>query len=199
MSATAQRVRAGLALLALVGAAGTALFISRSRPAPVRKAPQIVEISRRQMIQRGGRWYQIGNTNAFSGVIVDATTNGAPISRVAVSNGFPNGGSEMWYANGQMSARECFKNGVSDGLREKWFENGHKMAQAMIVDGKVTGLFQRWHQNGELAESIQMRDGKPDGIAWAYYPSGFVKAETTLEDGRQLGRKSWKDGQFKRN
>jgi len=187
-----------IGLLLLVGLIlGAAAVLYQSRRTPRQR--QVVEAPRRQMEQREGRWGRIGDSNVFTGVIVDIGANGAVLSRVAVSNGLANGWCEMYYTNGQMSVREGFKNGVSDGLRQKWFENGRKMSEALIVNGKVSGLFRRWYENGQLAESIQMRDGQPDGLAWAYYPSGFAKAEITSQNGRTLQRNSWKDGQFSQN
>ncbi len=185
-------------LLVLAGVIlGAAAVLIQLRRTPGHR--QVVEAPRRQMEQREGRWRRMGDSNAFTGVIVDIGANGAVVSRVAVSNGLANGWCEMYFTNGRKSVREYFKDGVSDGLRQKWFENGCKMSEARIVNGKVTGLFRRWYDNGQLAESMQMRDGQPEGLALAYYPSGFVRAETTIQNGRTLQRNFWKDGQFRQN
>jgi antitoxin component YwqK of YwqJK toxin-antitoxin module len=182
--------------LAIVGTcvAGTIWVIgerhwTKSRPIPAK------ETARRDLVQKDGRWYRQGQTNPFTGCMIDHYPGGALLSRCQVSNGLLNGVSECWYTNGQIQAREHFKDGVSNGQREKWHENGRLLSQAEIAEGKVTGTFRSWHTNGQLSEQIEMKLGKPDGIAWAYYPSGFVKAETTVRDGQILNRKSWKDGE----
>jgi antitoxin component YwqK of YwqJK toxin-antitoxin module len=162
---------------------------TKSRPLPA------IESARRDLVQKDGRWYRQGQTNPFTGFMIDHYSGGALLSRCQVSNGLLNGVSESWYTNGQMQVREHFKDGVSHGLREKWHEDGHRLSQATIVDGKVTGTFRSWHDSGQLSEQIEMKLGKPDGIAWAWYPSGFVKAETMVRDGQILNRKSWKDGE----
>jgi antitoxin component YwqK of YwqJK toxin-antitoxin module len=153
------------------------------------------EIPRHDLVQRDDRWYRSGETNPFTGRMVDYYPGGERLSRSQISNGLLNGVSETWYTNGQMHVRESFKDGLSDGLREKWYENGFRQSQATIVAGKVIGTFQSWHDNGQLSEQIEMKHGQPDGTAWAYYASGFVKAETTVADGKVLTRKSWKDGE----
>jgi len=174
---------------------GAALFVFlRKPPAKAIHAPA-PEVLRHDLAQTDGRWYRSGESNLFTGWMVDYYPGGARLSRSQISNGLLNGVSETWYTNGQMQVRESFQDGISDGLREKWYENGFKQARATIVAGQIIGTFQSWHDNGQLSEQIEMKHGQPDGTAWAYYPSGFVKAETTVADGKVLARKSWEDGQ----
>src|SRR5262245_27225220 len=155
------------------------------------------ETPRREMAQNEGLWYRHGQTNPFSGCMVDYYPNGALLSRCEISNGLAHGMSESWYTNGQMQVREHFKHGISDGEREKWHENGARLSQAITVEGNVTGSFRSWHDNGQLSEQIEMKLGKPDGVALAFYPSGFLKAETTAHNGEVVSRESWPDGERK--
>jgi antitoxin component YwqK of YwqJK toxin-antitoxin module len=182
-----------LLIAAVCGAGVLWVRVARRAPAPLTVAPS--ETPLHDLVQHDGRWYRQGQTNPFTGLMVDRYPNGALVSRCQVSNGLLNGASESWYTNGQMQTREYFKDGVSNGQREKWHENGRLLSQAKIAEGKVTGTFRSWHDNGHLSEQIEMKLGKADGIAWAYYPSGFVKAETTVCDGHILNQKSWKDGE----
>ena len=163
------------------------------RPPQVKHAPR--ETPTREMVEKNGRWFKIGETNFYTGVMVDHYPGGILSSRSEISNGLLNGISETWYTNGQMQAREYYKVGVSDGLREKWHENGSRMSEATIVEGKVTGTFRSWHDNGKLSEQIEMKLGRPDGVALAYYPSGLLKAQTTMNNGQMVSRKAWKDGE----
>ena len=185
-----------VALLGVLGIAGL-LIIWYPRPSAqvIPAAPE--EISRRDLVMNDGRWYRTGETNVFSGWMVDLYPDGARLSRSQISSGLLNGVSETWYPNGRMQVREYFKDNISSGLREKWHENGAKQSQATIVDGQVVGTFQSWYDNGQLAEQIEMKLGQPDGVALAYYPSGFLKVETTVRDGQVLGRKLWKDGEYR--
>ena len=167
-----------------------------------RQTDQVVSIPlketlRHDLVQNEGRWYLTGQTNLFTGVMVDYYPEGMLLARAQISNGLLNGVSETWFTNGQMQVRENFKEGMSDGVREKWFENGAMLSRAAIVAGKVTGTFQSWYENGQLNEQIEMKSGQPDGVAWAYYPSGFLKAETTVAAGQVINRKTWKDGEQK--
>jgi hypothetical protein len=180
-------------MLAVVALGGWALTRPQSQP----RTMELIAVARTNLMFYQGRWYQLPETNAFTGWMVEYYPSGSLQSRASVSKGLLNGVSEGWYTNGQMQVREHYKDGISDGLREKWHVNGLKLSQAMIVEGKVTGTFQSWHDNGQLAEQINMKLGQADGTAWAYYPSGFLKAETTVHDGQVLNQKTWNDGEQK--
>jgi len=157
--------------------------------------PAMREQAQREMVHKQGRWYALGETNPYTGWVLDSYPGGTRLSRYQLTNGLLNGLSETWYTNGQLQVREYFKNGVSHGHREKWHPNGAHLSEATVVDGKVTGTFKSWYDNGQLLEQIDMNLGRPHGTGWAYYPSGFLKAETIVRDGEVLDRKSWKDGE----
>jgi antitoxin component YwqK of YwqJK toxin-antitoxin module len=184
-------------LLALIAIGLVAALIWMGPPHRGKLVVALPTVARHDLLMRDKLWYQVSETNAFTGLMVDFYPNGSMMSRSMISNGLPNGWTENWYTNGQMQIREGFRNGVSDGLREKWYQNGRKMSEAAIVDGKITGIFQSWHENGQLSERIQMKQGVRDGTAWAYYPSGFAKAEIAMRDGKVLNRRNWKDGEYK--
>lgn len=190
-----RKIAIGLVLAAVGLCLCAAIWVIGQRHWTKLKTLPAIETARRDLVQKDGRWYRQGQTNSFTGCMIDRYPGGALLSRCQVSNGLLNGLSECWYTNGQLQAREYFKDGVSNGQREKWHENGHLLSQANITDGKVIGTFRSWHDNGQLSEQIEMKLGKADGIAWAYYPSGFLKAETTVRDGQILDRRSWKDGE----
>src|ERR1043166_7098902 len=107
-----------LGILLLVGAILYYQGHTRSRNGIVS-----VEVPRSQLVQSNGHWYQVGQTNFFTGVLVDKYPNGLLLARSQISNGLLNGLSETWYTNRQLQVRENFKDGISDGLREKWHEN----------------------------------------------------------------------------
>ena len=186
-------------LLLLVVALGfvTGLCIFLRARAPREAAAPPAETLRHDLVQTDGYWYRSGETNPFTGWMVDYYPDGARLSRSQISNGILNGVCETFYTNSQMQMRENFKQGISDGLREKWHANGVKLSRATIAAGKIMGTFQSWHDNGQLSEQIELKSGQPDGVAWAYYPSGFLKAETKITEGQVRERKSWQDGERK--
>ena len=145
------------------------------------------------MVQNEGRWYAVGETNPYTGWMLDFYPGGATLSRCQLTHGRLNGLSETWYTNGQLHVREYFIDGVSHGHREKWHPNGARLSEATVVDGKVTGTFRSWYDNGQLCEQIELKLGRPNGTGFAYYPSGFLKAETSVRDGQVLDRK-WPAG-----
>lgn len=183
-----------LAALALA-ALGT---LCLRRPAPQQSAAEPPAVSRTNLLLLEGRWFQLPQTNLFTGYLVEHYPDGSLLSRSAVSNGLLNGVSEGWYTNGQIQIREHYQDSVADGSRQKWHENGQPKSEAMVVQGKLEGTFRSWHENGQLAEKIEMKRGNPDGPAWAFYPSGFVKAETKVRDGQVVAQQSWEDGQHQR-
>jgi antitoxin component YwqK of YwqJK toxin-antitoxin module len=154
-----------------------------------------LELSRTNLVNNHGCWYQAGHTNPFTGVMLEFYPGGTPLSRSDISNGLLDGLSEGWFTNRQIQIRENYHTNYADGLRTKWYSNGNKLSEAMIAQGKIQGIFRRWHENGRLAEEIQMRDGKPDGVGRAYYESGCLKSESRIQAGQIIEQNTWKDGE----
>jgi hypothetical protein len=179
----------------LVSILGGVLFLAtRSRQVPTAPLP---EVHRRNLEWRAGRWCAPGETNGFTGLLLDTYDNGAMKSRSMISNGLLHGLSEGWSTNGQLQVREQFREGVSHGLRTKWYASGAKLSEVMVVDGKLHGTFRRWHENGALAEAVELHEGQPDGLSKAYFASGYLKAQASLRNGDLLEQKSWKDGEVR--
>lgn len=166
------------------------------RPArlPVAALP---ELARTNLIRLDGRWCQRGQTNPFTGMLLDYYPGGTLMSRSLVSNGLLEGLSEGWFTNRQPEIRETYRTNVADGLRTRWYPGGQKLSEAMIVLGQIQGPFRRWHLNGTLAEEIPMRDGRQEGVGRVFYPSGFLAMEVERRAGRVVAQQEWKDGEQK--
>lgn len=187
---------AGATLKILLGTAGlaalgTVVLLSTSRQAP----PPVEEVLRSQLSLADNRLHRLGQTNLFSGVVVEFYGTNSLKSRSMVSAGLLHGLSEGWHTNGQLAVREYFTNGVSHGLRVKWHPNGRKLSEANIVQGQIEGLFRRWHEDGSLSEEVPMKAGQPEGLARSYFVSGYLKAEASLHHGQVLTQRFWKDGE----
>ena len=186
---------AWLILVALGLAFGLVLvLVWRPTRLPVAGLP---ELARTNLVHLDGRWYQIGHTNPFVGVLLEYYPGGTVMSRSMVSNGQLNGLSEGWFTNRQMQVRETYRTNVADGVRIRWYPNGQKLSEAQIVMGKIQGPFRRWHENGQLAEEIPMHDGQQEGVGRAYYASGSLAMEVERHAGRVVSQKEWKDGEQK--
>lgn len=172
-------------ILALVGLSGC------SKP----PASPVVEAPAGELQLTNGRLVQFGQSNYFTGFMVEKYPDGQLKSRSSVSNGVLWGWSEGWHTNGQLQVREQFQAGLSEGLRAKWETNGAKLSEATTVAGKLTGPFRRWHPNGVLAEEVEMKDDQPNGRARAWYPSGSLKAEMRMAKGSVVEQKHWADGE----
>jgi len=154
-----------------------------------------LELLRAELNLLNGRLHRLGDTNAFSGLMIERYPDGVLQSRTAVVEGLLHGLSEGWFTNGLLQVREQFTRGVSHGLRAKWYPSGKRLSEARIVDGRFEGTFRKWHENGPLAEQIEFNNGQPAGVSLAYFRSGFLKARARLEAGKVVEQQFWKDGE----
>lgn len=193
--AGARRRRRILFTIVVVSALGVVTFLATWPFSPT--AAPIVEAHRNHLELREGRWFAPGQSNGFTGLLLDTYDNGAMKSCSTVSNGWLHGVSEGWHTNGQKQVEEHFVNGSSHGWRTKWHSNGQKLSEVLVADGKLEGTFRSWHENGRRAEEIGLKDGQPDGPSKAYFPSGFLKSQVTLRHGAVVEQKFWQDGEYK--
>jgi hypothetical protein len=186
------------ALLGLLTATA-AVWLMRPTPSapPVGLVLVPAAVARTDLVLYAGRLCRLGQTNAFTELMIEHAAAGSLRSRSSISNGLLHGTSEGWHTNGQLQVTEHFKAGVSHGLRTKWHPNGVKLSEGEIVDGKFHGTFRRWYDTGSLAEQVEFADGQPHGLSLAYYPSGFLKARVKMRQGKVLEKNSWPDGETK--
>ena len=182
--------------LLLVNLGVVAFLALRHRPAPFDlPAPSAQAKHRTNLVLQAGLWLLPGQTNTFTGLLLDTYEDGTRKSLTTVSNGLLHGVSQGWHTNGQQQVEEHYVAGTSHGLRTKWHPNGQKLSEVNIVDGKLEGTFRRWDEQGALTEEIEMKAGQPDGLSRAYYPSGSLKVEARLQQGRLIESQQWKDGE----
>jgi antitoxin component YwqK of YwqJK toxin-antitoxin module len=186
---------------ALLFAAVAVFLVGPHSGNPARKAARApaasMEVSRTNLVLVEGRLHRAGQTDMFTGFVVEYYSSGALRSRSSISNGLLHGVSEGWYTNGQRQVTEHFNQGVSHGLRTKWSVSGAKISEAGIVEGKLHGTFRRWHENGVISEQAEFVENQPQGTSLAYFPSGYLKARVTLRDGKPAEQAFWRDGDFK--
>jgi len=185
------------ALLGLL-AAMAAVWLMRppASPSRVKNPDAPAGVARTNLVLLAGRLCLSGQTNAFTGLMIEHAANGSLRSRSVVSNGLLHGLSEGWYTNGQLQVTEHFTEGASHGLRTKWYQSGTRQSEVFIVDGKLHGTFRRWYTNGILAEQVEIVADQPQGTSLAYHPSGSLKARVVLQDGQPAEQKFWEDGEY---
>ena len=189
--ATRPTLLLGVLALAVVG--GVIFFFTRQHPVASTAAPP--ELHRTNLVLTADHWHRPGETNFFTGVLLDTYDDGAKKSRTEISHGLPHGVSLGWHTNGTRQVEEHFLTGTSHGLRTKWHANGQKLSEVNIASGKLEGTFRRWDESGARAEEIEMKDGQPHGLSRAWFPSGFLKTEATLRAGEVITQSSWPDGE----
>ena len=153
------------------------------------------EVLRSELILRDVRLCRVGDSNAFSGLMIERYFDGALRSRSMIYEGLLHGLSEGWFTNGQLQVTEYFKHGVSHGLRTKWYPSGRKLSEANIVEGQFNGPFRKWHENGVLSERVEFTNSRPVGVSPAYFPSGFLKSRARLEATQVVEQNFWRDGE----
>src|SRR5688572_17269430 len=89
-------------LLSLLGA----IFFA-TRPRPKLPAP-LLEVHRQKLELRDGIWCVAGQTNHFTGILLDTYEEGALKSRSAVSNGLLEGLSQGWWSNNVLQVTEYY-------------------------------------------------------------------------------------------
>jgi antitoxin component YwqK of YwqJK toxin-antitoxin module len=181
-----------LTVFALAVVAGAVFWLTRQRPEM--RATKSPEVHRTNLVLTAGVWFLPGDTNAFTGLLLDTHDDGAKKSQTAISNGLPHGLSLGWHTNGQQQVEEHFVAGMSHGVRTKWHANGQMLSQVTIVNGQLDGVFRRWDERGMPVEEIALKAGQADGVSRSFFPSGCVKAEVLLRGGQVVDRKSWQDG-----
>jgi len=175
-----------------------ALWVTWHHSRPLRpSAPSFVELNRTNLMRLQNHWCVLGQTNPFTGVMLEFYPGGARMSRSVISNGLLNGLSEGWFTNGQIQIQETYHDNLSDGLRTKWYPNGKKLSESAIVQGKLEGIFRHWHIDGSLAEEIPMHAGRQEGVGHAYYPSGYLAEEVEVRAGQVIHKATFKPGERK--
>src|SRR5262245_6497034 len=154
-----------------------------------------IEVPRSDLVLRDGLLYRKGESNTFTGGMIERYNSGSLKSRSSVMDGRLHGVSEGWHPNGQLQVLEHFQAGVSEGLRTKYYPSGRKQSEGRIVAGQFNGTYRRWHENGYLAEQVEFRDGRADGVSFSYFETGLLKARVTLRNGAVLDHLSWNNGE----
>lgn len=196
-SGTVRRSTLKIVLLLAV-LAGLAVYYFQQRTATDLgriTAVALPEVARTNLVLEAGRLHRIGNTNPFTGYMVEHYPDGVLRSRSTLTNGLLNGISMGWFTNGQMQVVEQFKDGVSHGLRTKWYAGGARQSETPIVEGKLHGTFRRWHENGTLSEQVKFLGDQPHGVSRSWFPSGHLKARVVMKDGKPGEQQFWKDGE----
>lgn len=145
-----------------------------------------VEHSRAELELRLGRLYLQGQSNLFTGYLVERYPGGELQSRSAISNGVMHGMSEGWYTNGVLALREFFAEGKSHGVRTKWDNFSHKLSETPILQGTIHGVHREWHTNGQLALEVAMVDGKPNGVSRKWNLDASLAGQWVLSNGQVL-------------
>ncbi len=148
-----------------------------------------------ELVRKDGRLHRAGESEPFTGVMLEHYPDGTLKSRSELVEGVLHGVSEGWHPNKVLQVREHFVAGVSHGARSRWYADGARRSEAEIIEGQIHGVFRRWHENGKLAEEIEMKHGRADGISLSYFPSGYIKAYAEMEEGEIVEREFWNDGE----
>jgi YD repeat-containing protein len=158
---------------------GLTAYRALRRQSPV----SLEQVSRNNLVLQSGRWMKTGETNVFTGVMVEFYPDGTLQSRSVVSNGLLHGVSEGWRTNGVLAVREAFLDGRSHGTRTKWDETGNRIAETDIRAGEIEGWHREWHTNGNPSLEVTMARGKAHGLARKWSLEGQLAGQWVLSNG----------------
>jgi antitoxin component YwqK of YwqJK toxin-antitoxin module len=171
----------------LLAAIGLALLVTyletRQRP---KSAEATVEVDRKELVLKDGLLFRNGESNAFTGLMLESYPDGTLQSRSAVSNGLLEGLSEGWHTNGVLAVRESFVGGRSHGVRIKWDAASNRIAESSIREAKIHGFHREWHANGQLALDAEMAEGQPHGQVRKWSAEGALVGRWILSNGAVL-------------
>ncbi len=169
-------------LLAALGSALVMVYLSPRRR-PDASPPPVVEVDRKELVLQDGHLVRNGQSNAFTGLMLEFYPDGTVQSRSAVSNGVLHGLSEGWHTNGVLAVQETFVMGRSEGVRTKWDSASNRIAESSIHDAKIHGVHREWHTNGQLALEAAMSEGRPHGLVQKWSQAGVLMGQWTLSNG----------------
>ena len=129
-----------------------------------------------QLLLSEGKFYALGESEPYSGMMVD------------------------WHDNGQKQYEVQMVAGVAQGKAVEWFENGQKMTEVTLKDGAPMGTLTGWHSNGARQFEMPLHAGQPHGLLTEYdtgnrllnttrYVSGLREGAATGYDVE--GQKTW--------
>ena len=150
------RVSAAAGVCAAILVAGLCVWLHLNKPRSIERA---------NLELKSGVLFVRGESEPFSGFLVEHYDKGAKKIEIVIRRGVVDGLSRGWFENGQLEVEEHFVHGISDGRRTRWHANGQRRSTGLIVQGKFSGLYEEWHPNGRKAIEITFRNGKPDGLA----------------------------------
>ena len=193
-------LRAGLAALALVGAAA-----ARAQDAPPSDAcpPGTTPREERHPDSRE-RWCEAPDGRSLppsflwddKGQLVtsvEAAPDGGTVTRQWHSNGVPQSWSSddgaghqyfiWWYPNGQREREGAFVKGELDGPWTAWWPNGNLRYAYRLAAGRAVGPARFYHENGRLRSEGSFVDGRKVGIWRRWRSDGSLLREVDYADG----------------
>lgn len=177
----------GVALLALLVTLGWQWVEGR-------KTPNLVSIDRPLLELRDGLWHLPGQSQPFTGYVLDHDQAGHLRLRSAMAKGRLHGESIGWDTNGIPELQETFREGIPEGTRTTWHSNGRKRSEGFRVNGQQHGVFRQWDETGALVAEAEFADGKPHGISRAWHPDGSIKVEALMHHGEVQVRNVYAPG-----
>ena len=117
-----------------------------------------------QMINDNGILYALGDSEPYTGPIIDYHPNGVKSYQVEV------------------------KDGVAQGTATEWYKSGQKMTETTLENGQATGMIKGWYSSGKKEYEMPIKNGEIDGVGTEYHETGAKKSKTPYVNGSRKGR-----------
>lgn len=117
-----------------------------------------------QMFNDQGVLYALGDTEPYTGPVID------------------------YHPNGVKSYQYEVKKGVPQGPVTEWYQSRQKMTESTLKDGELVGVMTGWYPNGKKEYEMPLEEGEIHGAGTEYYESGQRKSQTPYVKGKREGR-----------
>ena len=140
-----------------------------------------------QIFNDGGTLYALGETDPYTGPVIDFHPNGKKSYAYRVENGRPQGTVTEWYASGQKKTESTLKDGVLVGKMVGWHENGKKEYEMPLEDGEIHGTGNEYYGRGPIRSLTPYVKGKREGREVGYTEAGIKLWEAAWKADRLEG------------
>ena len=118
------------------------------------------EVSTDELIFRENIAYVRGETEPFTGTVINYFENGKKESEVPVVNGKRHGTQINYREDGSKSVEIPYVGGIEHGMDVRYCENGTKWLETPYVDGKMHGTVIRYNVDGSKKEEVVWENGE---------------------------------------
>ncbi len=138
-------------------------------------------LAAQEVVVKNGRYLLQEGNKPYTGLYKEFDDDARLVSESAISDGYLNGTTTLYYPTGKIKETRNYLNGLKDGTWLTWNEKGVKTAEANFRAGKKEGAWYVWDDDGVKRYDMYYNSGVKTGT-WIIYDAG----------GKETGREEYK-------